>query len=109
MEIVKEKALSKGIKHVIVASTRGETGVKAAKYFKDSGIKVTVVTHQVGPSGPELLPENEAMIKNLGGVIVTCTHAFGGVSNSLSRTPQWSPVNLDRIPTGHPMFHQQET
>jgi hypothetical protein len=91
LEIVKQKALSKSIKHVVVASTRGETGVKAAKYFKDSGVKVTVVTHQVGPSGPELLPENEAMIKSLGGVIVTCTHAFGGVSNSLSRTPQTEP------------------
>ncbi len=91
LEIVKQKALSKGVKHVVVASTRGETGVKAAKYFKDSGIKVTVVTHQVGPSGPELLPENEAMIKSLGGVIVTCTHAFGGVSNSLNRTPPTDP------------------
>jgi hypothetical protein len=91
LEIVKQKALSKGIKHVVVASTRGETGVKTAKYYKDSGIKVTVVTHQVGPSGPELLPENEEMIKNFDGVIVTCTHAFGGVSNSLSRRPPMEP------------------
>ena len=87
LDIVKEKALEKGIKHVLVASTRGETGVKAAKAFKDSGINIVVVTHQIGPHGPELLKENEKMIKDLGAQIVTCTHAFGGVGSSLRRFP----------------------
>lgn len=87
LDIVKEKALEKGIKHVLVASTRGETGVKAAKAFKDSGINIVVVTHQIGPHGPELLKENEKMIKALGAQIVTCTHAFGGVGSSLRRFP----------------------
>ncbi len=87
LDIVKEKALEKGIKHVLVASTRGETGVKAAKAFKDSGINIVVVTHQIGPHGPELLKENEKMIKASGAQIVTCTHAFGGVGSSLRRFP----------------------
>jgi len=85
--LVKQKAQTKGIKHVVVASTRGETGVKAAEVFKDSGVQVVVVTHQIGPAGSELLPENEEKIKALGGRIVTCTHAFGGVASSLRRTP----------------------
>jgi len=87
LTLVKQKAQTKGIKHVVVASTRGETGVKAAEVFKDSGVQVVVVTHQIGPAGPELLPENEEKIKALGGRIVTCTHAFGGVASSLRRTP----------------------
>ena len=87
LTLVKQKAQTKGIKHVVVASTRGETGVKAAEAFKDSGIQVVVVTHQIGPAGSELLPENEEKIKALGGRIVTCTHAFGGVASSLRRTP----------------------
>jgi len=86
LTLVKQKAQTKGIKHVVVASTRGETGVKAAEVFKDSGVQVVVVTHQIG-AGPELLPENEEKIKALGGRIVTCTHAFGGVASSLRRTP----------------------
>ncbi len=76
LALVKEKAQEKGVKHIVVASTRGETGVKAAKVFKDSEINVVVVTHQIGPRGPELLEENEKMIKALGVQIVTCTHAF---------------------------------
>jgi len=88
LDLVKEKAMEKGIKHVIVASTRGETGVKAVEHFKDTGINVVVVTHQIGPRGPELLQENEEKIKTHGGKIVTCTHAFGGVNSSLRRSPK---------------------
>ncbi|MHA2429225.1 MAG: pyruvate kinase alpha/beta domain-containing protein, partial [Candidatus Hermodarchaeia archaeon] len=59
LALVKEKAREKGIKHVVVASTRGGTGVKAGEVFKDSGINVVAVTHQIGPQGPELLEEHE--------------------------------------------------
>ena len=85
--LVKKKALNKGIKHVIVASTRGETGVKAAETFQGSGINIVVVTHPFGPVGSRLLEKNEKRIKALGAKIVTCSFAFGGVSNSLRRTP----------------------
>jgi hypothetical protein len=87
LDLVKKKALETGIKNVVVASTRGETGAKAVEAFKDSGIKIVVVTHQIGPQGPELLEINERKIKSLSGKIVTCTHAFGGVGTSLRRTP----------------------
>lgn len=91
LDLVKKKATEKGIRHVVVASTRGETGVKAVEVFKDSGINVVVVTHQIGPQGRELLDANEKKIKALGGKIVTCTHAFGGVSMSLRATPPKQP------------------
>jgi hypothetical protein len=87
LSLVKETALEKGIKHVVVASTRGHTGVKAGEVFKDSEIKTVVVTHQIGPRGPELLEENEKRMTDLGVKIVTCTHAFGGVGNSLREFP----------------------
>lgn len=91
LNLVKEKTKEKNIKYVVVASTRGETGVKATEVFKGSGVQVVVVTHQIGPAGPELLPENEDKIKSNGGKIVTCTHAFGGVNSSLRRTPPSEP------------------
>ena len=91
LDLVKAKAQEKGIKHVVVASTRGVTGVKAAEAFKGTGIQIVVVTHQIGPRGPELLPENEEKIKAAGGKIVTCTHAFGGVGGSLRRSPPTVP------------------
>ena len=91
LDLVKEKAREKGIKHIVVASTRGETGVQAAEAFKDSGINVVVVTHQIGPKGRELLEENEKRIKSLDVKIVTCTHAFGGVGMSLRKFPPERP------------------
>lgn len=91
LELVKEKAQEKGIRYVVVASTRGMTGVVAAEAFKGSGVNIVVVTHQIGPRGPELLPENEEKIKAAGGKIVTCTHAFGGVGSSLRRFPPREP------------------
>ncbi|MFH0748682.1 MAG: hypothetical protein V1915_02020 [Candidatus Bathyarchaeota archaeon] len=83
LDLAKKKALEKGIKHVVIATTTGDTGVKAVDVFKDSGIHVVVVTHQIGPRGPELLEAHETKIKAAGATIVTCTHAFGGVSSSL--------------------------
>ena len=98
LSLVKEKAQAKGIKYVVVASTRGATGVKAVEHFKDTGINVVVVTHQIGPRGPELLPENEEKIKAHGGKIVTCTHAFGGVNSSLRRSPRPEPGQPRPVP-----------
>jgi hypothetical protein len=89
--LVKKKAQEKGIKHIVVASTRGESGVKAAEAFKGTGINVVIVTHQIGAQGPELLPDNEKKIREAGAKIVTCTHAFGGVGGSLRRSPPRVP------------------
>ena len=87
LDLVKKKALEKNIKYVIVASTFGDTGLKAAEAFNGSGINVVIVTHPYGPKGTRLLAENEKKIKALGAKIVTCTFGFGGVSASLRRTP----------------------
>lgn len=48
LNMSKERALEMGIKHVIVASTTGTTGLRAVEFFAGSGIKVIVVSHQAG-------------------------------------------------------------
>jgi len=87
LDLVKKKAAEKGIKYIVVASTRGETGVKAAQTFEATGLNVVVVTHSIGPRGPELTADNEKKIRDLGAKIVTMTLAFGGVDGSMRRTP----------------------
>lgn len=42
LKLVKEYARASGIRHIVVASTTGETGVKASKTFKE--FNVVVVT-----------------------------------------------------------------
>ena len=59
--IVKERAEKLGIKSIVVASTRGNTGAQAAEALV--GYNVVVVTHSTGFRGPdvqELTPENRA-------------------------------------------------
>ncbi len=45
-ELVKERIQALGIKKLVLASTTGATAMKAAEYFKDTGVKLIVVGHQ---------------------------------------------------------------
>lgn len=61
-----------GIKNILVASTTGDTGVKAAELCKDSGIQLIVVGHQMGfPAAKiqQFKSENWEKIEELGGVV----------------------------------------
>ena len=61
-----------GVKKVLVASTSGDTGVKAAELFKGGGVQVIVVGHQMGfPAAgvQQFKPENWKTIEELGGVV----------------------------------------
>jgi hypothetical protein len=53
-----------------------------------SDCKVVVVTHATGfpaPNAQEFTPENRARILEKGGLILTATHAFGGVGRAVRR------------------------
>ena len=86
LEIAKQRAGELGIRTVLVASTRGDTGVQAAQLF--GGHEVVVVTHSAGFSEPNqqgLTAENRAAIESAGGRILTCQHAFGGVNRAVRK------------------------
>ena len=86
LAIAKKRAKQLGIKTIVVASTSGETGVKAVKVFANH--KVVVVTHAAGfpaPDVQELTEQNRAKIVDKGGTILTATHAFGGVGRAVRR------------------------
>lgn len=95
-EVAKMRAEELGIKTIIVASTSGETGVKAVQTF--ANYKVVVVTHTTGLQAPdvqELTPQNKAKILEKGGVILTATHAFGGVGRAVRR--KFNTYQVDEI------------
>ena len=86
LEVAKKRAEELGIKTIVVASTSGETGLKAVKTF--ANYKVVVVTHTTGfqtPDSQELTPQNRAKMLKKGGLILTATHAFGGVGRAVRR------------------------
>ncbi len=90
-----------GIKTVVLASTVGTTAAKAVDVFK--GYKVIVVTHVTGmrePDTQEFTEENRKIVEGKGGIILTTTHAFGGVHRALGRgegPPPPQPVIGDVI------------
>jgi len=96
LEIAKKRAEQLGTKTVVVASTSGETGVKAVKTF--AKYRVVVVTHAAGAPTPdvqELTPQNRAEILEEGGMILTATHAFGGVGRAVRR--RFNTYQVDEI------------
>jgi len=96
LDVAKKRAEKWGIRSVVVASTKGETGVKAAEMFR--GYNVVVVTHSTGFSGPdvqELTLENRERILKAGGKILTTTHAFGGLGRAVRR--KFSTYQSDEI------------
>ena len=96
LEIAKRRAEELGIETIVVASTSGETGLKAVKLFDNH--KVVVVTHVTGFSAPgvqELIPQNRATILEQGGMVLTATHAFGGVGRAVRR--RFNTYQVDEI------------
>jgi hypothetical protein len=96
LEVAKRRADELGLETVLVASTRGATGVEAAKLFQ--GYNVVVVTHSTGfgsPNTQELTRENRTAIQEAGATILTCQHALGGVNRAVRR--KWGTYQLDEI------------
>jgi len=82
--IAKERAKELGINTVIVASTRGNSAIKAVDAF--SGMKVVVVSHVTGmreANVQEFTDENKQKVEAKGGVIVTAEHAFTGIEGAM--------------------------
>ncbi len=86
LQLACERAEALGIDSILVASTRGETGLKASKLFK--GKNLIVVAHCTGFSSPdvqELTEENRRAIEKEGAAILICQHAFGGIGRAVRK------------------------
>ncbi len=84
--IARARSEQSGIRNILVASTTGQTGAQAADFFR--GKRLIVVTHSAGFRGPntqELTEENRQKIERNGGIILTTTHAFSGLSRAMRK------------------------
>jgi len=96
LELARTRAEELGLRTILVATTTGETGVRAARLLQ--GFEVIVVTHSTGfhePDTQELLPENSALIESAGSRILTCQHALGGVNRAVRK--KLGTYQLDEI------------
>jgi hypothetical protein len=82
--IARQRAEELGIKTVVVASTRGDTAVRAVAALQ--GLRVIIVTHSAGfrePNSQEFTEENRKIVEAKGGIVFTATHVFLGVSRAV--------------------------
>jgi hypothetical protein len=96
LNLAKKRADELGITSILCATTVGETAATAAKLFK--GYRFIAVTHSTGarePNMQELNDEYRAQIESYGGVILTTTHAFGGVGRAVRR--HFNTYEVDEI------------
>ena len=86
LSMAKKRAEELGIKSIVVATTVGDTAARAVEVFR--GMNVVAVTHSTGFKGPntqELSDENRKTIEDNGGVILTTTHMFSGLSAAMRK------------------------
>lgn len=86
LAVALERADQLDVETVIVASTSGKTGAKAAESFQHYNL--VVVTHSTGfrePNVQQLRPEYRAAIEATGAKILTCQHALGGVNRAVRK------------------------
>ena len=96
LNLAKKRADELGIKTILCATTVGETAAQAAKLFK--GYRFVAVTHSTGarePNVQELEDRYRTQIESYGGVILTTTHAFGGVGRAVRR--HFNTYEVDEI------------
>jgi len=86
LRIARLRAEELGIKTILVASTTGDTAVKAVEAFE--GMRVVAVSHFTGmrePNIQEFIEENRQKVVSRRGVVLTTTHAFSGLSRAMRK------------------------
>jgi uncharacterized protein len=86
LELAARRAGELGIETLLIATTSGETGVKAIHVLPN--FDLVLVSHSYGFSKPdeqELTEENRRLIENSNARLLTCTHTFGGVGRAVRK------------------------
>ncbi len=83
-----DRALKRGIRYVVFASSTGYTARKVLEYAEGKGLKLVCVTYHTGfyEEGKNSMDEEtERFLREKGVVIVRQSHMLSGVERSISR------------------------
>ena len=86
LRLVKRRAEELGIKSILVASTTGDTALKAMEVFK--GARIVAVSHSTGmrqPNIQDFTEENRQKLVSAGGAVLTATHLFSGLGRAMRK------------------------
>jgi hypothetical protein len=97
LRIAVEEAEKRGIHHIVVASTRGDTGLKAAKLLEGKRIGLVVVSHNTGFSEEgkqEFEQAKRGQIERLGGTVYTGTMVLRNLGTAIRSLQSYSQQDL---------------
>jgi hypothetical protein len=86
LRLASRRAKELGIKTILVASTSGDTALKAMEVFK--GARIVAVSHFTGmrePNTQEFTEENRQKLLSAGGTVLTATHTFSGLGRAMRK------------------------
>jgi len=86
-----------GVRQVVVASTFGDTGLAAARLLAGSGVRLVVVTHNVGfkePGTLEMTEETRKELEDLGARVYTGTMPFRTFGTAIRERQSYSQQDL---------------
>lgn len=86
LAVAKRAAAERGVGYIVVASTWGDTGVRAAELMRGEKAKLVVVTHNAGfkePGAVEIDPGKRKRIEELGGTVHTGTMVLRGLGTAI--------------------------
>ena len=97
LQVTKDEAIKRGIRYVVVASTGGNTGLRAAQILQNTGVNLIVVAHSTGhrKAGQQLMePEIKKQIEKLGGVVFVGTDALTGFTRAMREKERFTELTL---------------
>jgi len=86
LRLSKRRAEELGIKSILVASTSGDTALKAVEVFK--GARIVAVSHFTGmrqANTQDFTEENRQKLVSAGGAVLTATHLFSGLGRAMRK------------------------
>ena len=96
LKLAFERADALNIRNIAVASSTGETGVKASEVFKDFNlIVVATVFGYFEPNVYRMKEDNRIIIERNGGKIIMATHAFGTLGRAVHR--KFGAIQVDEL------------
>ena len=84
--IARRRAEELGIRTIIIASTIGDSAIRAIEVFKE--LNVIIASHSTGmqePDTQEFSEENRRIVESKGGTILTTAHTFSGISRAMRK------------------------
>jgi hypothetical protein len=97
LRIAKKEVINKGINHVVLASTYGDTALKAIEVFDKIDINLIVVTHNTGfnrEGEQQFNLDIKKKIEDFGGIVYTGTMVLRGIGKAIKLKMGYSQEEL---------------